>query len=46
MNYELFFEELKKIGYPGGLVLHGVHDPADFPLCVKKMRETAAKAGI
>ncbi len=46
VNFELFFEELKKIGYPGGLILHGVHDAADFPLCVKKMLETAVKAGI
>ena len=46
VNYELFFEELKKIGYSGGLILHGVHDPADFPKCVALMKDALRKTGM
>ena len=46
VNYGLFFEELKKIQYPGGLILHGVHDAADFPKCVALMKEAMRKTAV
>ncbi|MBQ7058069.1 MAG: sugar phosphate isomerase/epimerase [Firmicutes bacterium] len=46
VNYELFFELLKKIHYQGGLILHGIHDLADFEPCVEIIREKLIKAGI
>ena len=39
VNYELFFELLREIHYEGGLILHGIHDMADFEPCVRLMRE-------
>ncbi|MBO4888010.1 MAG: sugar phosphate isomerase/epimerase [Firmicutes bacterium] len=46
VNYELFFELLKEIHYDGGLILHGIHDPADFEPCVEIIRGKMIKAGI
>ena len=46
VNYELFFERLREIGYQGGLILHGIHAAEDFDPCIRIMREKLAKAGI
>ena len=44
-QFDFVLEELKKIRYPGGLILHGVHDPGDFPKCVLLMKEAMEKTG-
>ena len=44
VNYDLFFKLLKEIQYNGGLILHGVHNPADFPASIRIMREKLHKA--
>ncbi len=46
VNYELFFERLREIGYQGGLILHGIHAAEDFDPCIRIIREKLAKAGI
>ena len=46
VNYELFFELLKKIQYDGGLILHGIHNTADFEPCVRIMQEKMMLAGV
>lgn len=46
VNYELFFELLKEIRYDGGLILHGIHDPADFRPCIRIMQEKLTRTGI
>ncbi|MBR6323073.1 MAG: sugar phosphate isomerase/epimerase [Lachnospiraceae bacterium] len=46
VNYRLFFELLKELNYPGGLILHGIHNTADFPLSVDIMRKAMEETGI
>ena len=46
VNYELFFSLLKETGYEGGLILHGIKDPAYFEESVRRMKKAAEKAGM
>ncbi|WP_171025867.1 MULTISPECIES: sugar phosphate isomerase/epimerase family protein [unclassified Clostridium] len=46
VDYDLYFDLLKKIGYSGPLILHGVHDPADFAPSIAIMRQKLLAAGL
>lgn len=46
VDYGLFFSLLKQRGYDRGLILHGIHDQADFAPSVQRMREALAQAGM
>ena len=46
VNYDLYFELLKSIGYTGGLILHGIHAPAEFEPSIEIIRNKLAKADL
>lgn len=46
VDYGFFFSLLKAQEYKAGLILHGVHDPADFSFSIARMREELERAGL
>jgi sugar phosphate isomerase/epimerase len=42
VDFDFFFEELKKAGYRGGVILHGIKREKDIPGCVGFIRNKAA----
>lgn len=46
VNYDLYFNLLKEIGYSGGLILHGIHAPADFIPSIAIMRGKLLDIGM
>jgi len=39
IDYDLFLALLRKIGYEGGMILHGIQDEADIPACAAWMKD-------
>ena len=42
IDFYFFIRELAKIGYNGGMILHGIKNEKDIPACVDYMRKIAA----
>ena len=42
VDFEFFFSELEKIGYQGGMILHGIKREKDIPSCVDFIRKKSA----
>ncbi|NLO37568.1 MAG: sugar phosphate isomerase/epimerase [Clostridiaceae bacterium] len=40
LDYDLFLTLLEQAGYTGGMILHGIQDEADIPVCADWMKET------
>ncbi|HBP37647.1 MAG TPA: hypothetical protein DD640_02695 [Clostridiales bacterium] len=43
IDYDYFLELLGQYGYRGGMILHGIRQPADIRFCVNFMREKIAR---
>jgi len=41
VDFEYFFSELAKVGYRGGIILHGIKKESDLPSCVEYIKKKA-----
>lgn len=46
VDFDFYFDLLKKINYKGGLIVHGLHGEKDIEIAIPFIREKMAKAGI
>ena len=46
VDFDFYFDLLKKINYQGGLIVHGLHGERDIGIAVPFIREKMEKAGI
>lgn len=46
VDFDFYFGLLKKIGYKGGIIVHGLHSEEDIRIAVPFVIEKAEKAGI
>lgn len=46
VDFDFYFSLLKKIGYRGGIIVHGLHGESDILTAVPFISDKAAKAGL
>ena len=46
VDFPFYFDLLKKLGYTGGIIVHGLHGERDIEIAVPFIREKAAEAGL